>query len=63
MGGDPLLLQKLEDMVGHAVVDGSLADDGALFQTVHGSGVILIIYDQDVRIFCCINLFCFSFVQ
>ena len=63
MGGDPLLLQKLEDVVGHAVVDGSLADDGALFEAVERGRVIFIGNDAIIRVLRCVNFLCFALIE
>ena len=50
-------------MVGHAVVDDALADDGALLFAVEGSRVVLIIHDVKLRILGGENFFGFSFVK
>ncbi len=40
------VLQHLHEQVGHAVVDGPLAGDGALLQAVEGGGVILVFHNK-----------------
>ena len=50
MGGNPRLLQLSHEEVGHLVVDGPLAGDGALFQAVKGGGVVLVGDDDQVGV-------------
>ena len=50
VGGHALLLQAAHQVVGHAVVDGALAGDGALFQAVEGGGVVLVGDDDNLRV-------------
>ena len=63
VGGNALLFQVLHQAVAHLVVDDTLAGDGALFQTVEGGGIVLVIHDQQLGIVGLKNLFGFSFVQ
>ena len=50
VGGHALLLQAAHQVVGHAVVDGAFAGDGALFQAVEGGGVVLVGDDDNLRV-------------
>ena len=61
--GNAVFLQELHQVVGHAVVDDALADDGALLFAVEGSRVVLIIHDVKLRILGGENFFGFSFVK
>ena len=58
-----LFLQKLENMIGHTVIDSTLSYDRALLFPVESSCIILVIYDNNIRILCCKYLLCFSFVK
>ena len=58
-----LLLQQLEHMVAHDVVDDALADDGTLLCAVKGGGVVLVGYDDEVGIFGGVNLLGLAFVE
>jgi hypothetical protein len=53
----------LHQAVGHFVVDGALADDGALLFTVQRGGIVLIIHNVKFGIIRLENLFCFSLVD
>ena len=50
VGGDALGLQTAHEVVGHAVVDGALTGDGALFQAVERGGVVLVGHDEQLGI-------------
>ena len=63
MGRNTFLLKKLENMVGHAVVDHTLAHDGSFLLSVEGRCIILIINDHHIRVICCKYLLCLSFVK
>ena len=63
MGGDAFFLQHPHQMVGDPVVDDAFAPDSALFGAVAGSGVVLIVYQVNVRIVGAKNLFGLSFIK
>ena len=63
MGGDALLFEQLHQEVGHAVVDGAFAGDGAFFEAVIRGGVILIGDDDKVGVLGRVDLLGFSFVE
>ena len=63
VGGDTHFLQMLHQPVAHLVVDNSLALDGALFQTVEGGGIVLVVHNQQLRVFCCVHFFGFALVK
>ena len=50
MRGHAFLFQELHQVVGHAVVDGALALNGALLQAVEGGGVVLVVHQHEARI-------------
>ena len=50
VGRHALLLQAAHQVVGHAVVDGPLAGDGALLQAVEGGGVVLVGHDHNIGV-------------
>jgi len=63
VGGNALLFQHLHEPVAHLVVDNTLTGNGALLQTVEGGGVVLVFYNQKLRVVGLEYFFCFSFVQ
>ena len=63
MGGDALGFQQCHEPVAHLVVDHALALNGALFQTVEGSGIILVLNDQQLRIVSGKNLLGLAFIK
>ena len=63
MGGYAGLLQLLHQEVGHLVVDGTLAGDGALLQAVKGGGIVLIGDDDHVGVLGGIDLLGLALVQ
>ena len=46
VSGNAVLFQHTHEEVAHAVVDGALAGNGSLFETIEGSGVVFIGYDE-----------------
>ena len=50
MRGDTLLFQQHHQAVAHLIVDNALPSDGALFQTIEGSCIVFVGYDQQIRI-------------
>ena len=63
MGGDAVLFQHLHEQVGHAVVDGAFAQDGALLLAVEGRCVILVLHDEAFGIIGAKHFLSFSFVD
>ena len=63
VGGHAGLLQLAHQVVGHLVVDGPLAGDGALFQTVKGGGGILVGHDDQTRVLGGIDLLGLALIQ
>ena len=63
VGGDAVLFQHRHEPVAHFVVDDTLADDGALFQSVERGGIILVCHDQKLGVIGGKHLLGFSFVQ
>ena len=58
-----LLLQQLEHMVAHDVVDDALAGDRALLEAVECGRIVLVVYDDQVRVVGCEYLLGLAFVQ
>ena len=63
MSRHALLLQQLEHMVAHDVVDDALAGDAALLQAVECRCIVLVVYDDQVRVVGCEYLLSLAFVQ
>ena len=63
MGGDAFFFQHFEHVVGHAVVDGAFAQDGAFFLAVKGSGVVLVVHDDHAVHVGGEHFFCFSLIE
>ena len=63
VGGHALLLQAAHQVVGHAVVDGALAGDGALLEAVEGSGVILVGDDDHIGVAGGVNLLGLALIE
>ena len=61
--GNPHFGKAHHQAVVHLIVDCAFARNGALLQTVEGSSVILIGYDQQIRILGFIYALGFSFVE
>ena len=63
VGGHASLLQLLHEVVGHLVVDGALAGDGALLGAVKGGGVVLVGDDNNIGVLGGIDLLGLALVQ
>ena len=63
VSGNAVLFQHTHEEVAHAVVDGALAGNGSFFETIEGSGVVFIGYDELFGIFCGIDLLSLAFVE
>ena len=63
VGGYALGLQPAHEIVGHAVIDGALAGDGALLQAVKRSGVVLVGDDDHIGVLGGIDLLGLALVQ
>ena len=63
VGGNAAALQLRHQAVAHLVVDDTLAYDGALLQAVEGSGVVLVVHDQQFGIVGSEDLLGLAFVQ
>ena len=58
-----LLLEQLEHVVGHDVVDDALARDLALLLAVECGRIVLVVYNVQVRVVGCKYFFCLAFVK
>ena len=63
MSRNTFFLQDLKDDVGHGVVDNTLACDLSFFLAVKCCGVVLIIYDECLRIVCLKYFLCLAFIK
>ena len=63
VGGDAGGLQPAHEVVGHAVVDGALAGDGALLQAVEGGGVVLVGDDDHLGVVAGVDLLGLALVE
>ena len=63
MGRHTLLLQKLEHVVAHYVVDNALAGNGALLFAVECGCIVLVVNDYEIRIVGSEYLLSLAFVQ
>ena len=58
-----LLLQQLEHMVAHDVVNDALAGDRALLEAVECGRIVLVVYDDQVRVVGCEYLLGLAFIK
>ena len=63
MGRNAFLLEPLHQQIAHVVVDDTLALNGALFQTVESSSIVLVIDDQQFGIIRAEYLLGLSFIK
>ena len=63
VGRHALLLEQLEHVIAHYVVDNALAGDGALLLTVECGCIVLVVYDYEICIVGSEYLLSLAFVQ
>ncbi len=63
MGRNTLFLQELEQVIGHFVVDNTLAGDCPLLQSIECCGVVLIIDNTEIAVIRGKNFFCLAFIK
>ena len=63
MSRNAFLFQLLHDVVGHTVVDNTLANDCALLLAVECSCIVLIVYDHNFRILGCEYFLCLALIE
>ena len=61
--GDTGFFKALHQQVAHPVVDDAFAVYRSLFETIECCRIILVGNDEEFRVLCGIDFFCFSFIK